>query len=378
MNSVALAASVMMCLGPTHPPARPASIAAAVAASGGTFDRNRNDFDILLTAVQAAGLVSALADPAANLTVFAPTDGAFIRTARDLGYTGQSEAGAWQFLVGALTDLGGGDPIPILTNILKYHVVGQQLNVLQLWPLGRTDEEIPTLLDGANLRYFNGEIIDAEPEIANPHLAPPYNLVTGNGIIHGINRVLLPVNLPGGLIDREPAPNTLASFIAGSGTAFDTNGSDYDLLLRALITADLFETVGDLSLNVTLFAPNDAAFVRTAQDLGYAAADEEGAWNFLVGALTTLGGGNPVPVLSNILLYHVSPTRLSTPQIYLRDARNQPIATLLSGAAIEPSRGTLIDADPEIPDARLIVPRDVWTRNGTIQTVDRVLIPVDL
>jgi uncharacterized surface protein with fasciclin (FAS1) repeats len=77
MNSVALAASVMMCLGPTHPhpPAQPASIAAAVAASGGTFDRNRNDFDILLTAVQAAGLVNALGDPAANLTVFAPTDG---------------------------------------------------------------------------------------------------------------------------------------------------------------------------------------------------------------------------------------------------------------------------------------------------------------
>lgn len=77
MNSVALAASVTMCLGPTHPhpPAQPASIAAAVAASGGTFDRNRNDFDILLTAVQAAGLVNALGDPAANLTVFAPTDG---------------------------------------------------------------------------------------------------------------------------------------------------------------------------------------------------------------------------------------------------------------------------------------------------------------
>ena len=371
MNSVALAASVMMCLGPTHPPAQPASIAAAVAASGGSFDRNRNDFDILLTAAQAAGLVNALGDPAANLTVFAPTDGAFIRTARDLGYTGQSEAGAWQFLVGALTDLGGGDPIPLLTNILKYHVVGQRLNVLQLWPLGRTDEEIPTLLEGASLRYYNGEIIDAEPEITNPHLAPPYNLVTGNGIIHGINRVLLPVNLPGGLIDREPAPDTLASFVAGSGTSFDTNGSDYDLLLRALITADLFETVGDLNLNVTLFAPNDAAFIRTARDLGYTAADEEGAWNFLVGALTTLGSGDPVPVLTNILLYHVSPQRLSTPQIYLRDARNQPIATLLSGATFEPSRGTLIDADPDVPDARLIGPRDVWTRNGTIQAVDR-------
>jgi hypothetical protein len=30
--------------------------------------------------------------------VFAPNDAAFLRTARDLGYNGSSESGAWNFL----------------------------------------------------------------------------------------------------------------------------------------------------------------------------------------------------------------------------------------------------------------------------------------
>ena len=39
-----------------------------------------------------AGLVDALADPHAALTVFAPTDAAFVSLARDLGFTGTTEA----------------------------------------------------------------------------------------------------------------------------------------------------------------------------------------------------------------------------------------------------------------------------------------------
>ncbi len=54
------------------------SIADAVAKSGGEFDQNENDFDILLNAVIAANLVDALAASGADLTVFAPTDKAFI------------------------------------------------------------------------------------------------------------------------------------------------------------------------------------------------------------------------------------------------------------------------------------------------------------
>ncbi len=59
-----------------------------VSQSGGTFDTDYFDYDILLNAVITAELVDALADDTADLTVFAPNDLAFVRLARDLGYTG--------------------------------------------------------------------------------------------------------------------------------------------------------------------------------------------------------------------------------------------------------------------------------------------------
>ena len=48
------------------------TITELVAKSGGEFDRNTRDFDILLNAVLAAGLEDALAEPNADLTVFGP------------------------------------------------------------------------------------------------------------------------------------------------------------------------------------------------------------------------------------------------------------------------------------------------------------------
>ena len=64
------------------------TITEIVAASGGKFDKNDRDFDILLNAVLAAELDGALADPNADLTVFAPNDRSFIRLAQSLGYRG--------------------------------------------------------------------------------------------------------------------------------------------------------------------------------------------------------------------------------------------------------------------------------------------------
>ena len=118
------------------PAANANTITDIVAASGGEFDKNRNDYDILLTAVITAGLAETLADPDAGFTVFAPNDRSFIRLARDLGFRGRSEQGAWEFLVAALTDLGGGNPIPVLESILLYHVVPAPVNVFGFFIAG--------------------------------------------------------------------------------------------------------------------------------------------------------------------------------------------------------------------------------------------------
>lgn len=163
-----------------------------VVASGGDFDDRGRDFDILLNAVVAADLAGALADTDASYTVFAPNDAAFIRTARDLGFTGTDEAGAWAFLVEAFTALGGGDPIPLLTEVLLYHVAPEKLNVLQVLLGGPIDT-----LQGEQIRPRFLSLRDKEPDLRNPRLVlRGLNIRADNGIIHTINRVLIPVDLP--------------------------------------------------------------------------------------------------------------------------------------------------------------------------------------
>jgi hypothetical protein len=39
-------------------------------------------------------------------------------------------------------------------------------------------------------------LIDNDPSIADPLLIAPINLRASNGIIHGVSRVLLPIDLP--------------------------------------------------------------------------------------------------------------------------------------------------------------------------------------
>lgn len=163
-----------------------------VARSGSGFDGNGTDFDLLIQAVTTAGLGGALSDPDVSLTVLAPNDAAFVRTARSLGYGGTSESGAWSFLVSALTSIGGGDPIPVLGAILKYHVVPERLTAQRI--VDRTS--LPTLADTrVGVRFVR--FVDREPDLPDPRLnVHVYNVAATNGVIHGITGVLLPVNLP--------------------------------------------------------------------------------------------------------------------------------------------------------------------------------------
>jgi uncharacterized surface protein with fasciclin (FAS1) repeats len=167
--------------------------------------------------------------------------------------------------------------------------------------------------------------------------------------------------------------NTLNDIVDRSGGGFDSSLADFDVLNAAIDTAGLDGALGDPSAKLTVFAPRDSAFVRLAKDLGFAGGDEAAAWDYLVGALTGLGGGDPIPVLTDVLLYHVAPWQLFSDQVLAR----KQINTLLGANIGVRSPNILKDLEPDIPNARIIAV-DIRAANGVAHVIDRVLLPVDL
>jgi len=125
-----------------------------------------NGFETLVTALQAAELVGALASPNGPFTVFAPTDEAFDNLPDDL--------------VGCLLN-----DIPVLTDILLYHVAEGKVLASQL----SDGQEISTLLDGGEVTVdirSNGDVL------INDAMVLTTDVKASNGVVHVINQVLVP------------------------------------------------------------------------------------------------------------------------------------------------------------------------------------------
>ena len=141
------------------------------------FDTNPADFDILREAVIATGLDGKL-DGRRQLTVFAPTDQAFL----DLTGTA-TEADAFN----AAAALG----LPAVKQVLKYHVAPGRRAAKQVV----NSKRIPTLLQNSFLTKARGsaELTDATGRTIT--IAAPNAAKASNGIIHVIDGVLLPFEL---------------------------------------------------------------------------------------------------------------------------------------------------------------------------------------
>jgi serralysin len=335
-----------------------------------TIASGSDDFNLLVKALSAAGLVETVTG-LTDVTVFAPTDAAFTQLAVDLGFTGDTsdEDAVFGAIVAALTDLGGGDPIPLLTDVLLYHVSAGAKTEAEITAAGSVD----TLL-GASFGADGTALIDNEPDIANPSIVIA-DIDGSNGTIQAIDRVLLPIDIPGNSVEppEEPVLPTLTGLVAASGGVFDEDRSDFDLLLNAVQAAGLAGALDAEGADLTVFAPNDAAFVGLAQTLGYGGEDEAGSFGFIVDALTLFsGGGDPIPLLTDILLYHVAPGTLNADAVLGADA----IPTLL-GPSLGVDGATLVDADPDLANPGIIA-TNLEASNGIAHVLDGVLLPVDV
>lgn len=327
-----------------------------------------DDFNILVQALTAANLVDAVRS-SDDITVFAPTDAAFTVLAVDLGFDGDAsdEGAVFGFIASALAGLApDGDPIPLLTDILLYHVSPGAKTASEV----DAADQVTTLLAGATFGSEGTELVDNEPDVANPNIVIE-DIGAANGTIQAIDRVLLPIDIPGNDAPEPDLP-TLAGIVAASGGTFDQDGTDFDLLLTAVQTAGLVGALDDPDADLTVFAPNDAAFVGLSQALGFEGSDEGEAFAYLVEALTLLGGGDPIPLLTEVLTYHVSPTALGSD-----DVLSATEIDTLQGGTLGVDGASLVDADPDVPNPNLIA-TDIQAANGIVHVLDGVLLPADL
>ncbi|MCF7567423.1 fasciclin domain-containing protein [Sabulilitoribacter arenilitoris] len=122
------------------------------------------DHKTLVAAVQAAQVENALVN-VGPLTVFAPTDDAFAALPE-----------------GTVENLVKPENKATLADILKYHVTPGNLNENILTKLKK--------LGQANNQYVKVEVIDGKPVIGGANIIA--SVKAGNGIVHVIDKVLLP------------------------------------------------------------------------------------------------------------------------------------------------------------------------------------------
>ncbi|MEC8195537.1 MAG: fasciclin domain-containing protein [Pseudomonadota bacterium] len=339
------------------------AVGSSLPTSGGTLSAVA-DFEILARALDAAGL-SATVGGLSDFTLFAPTDAAFADLAVTLGFSGDTDDPDAVFgaIAGALSGLASdGDPIPLLTDILLYHVSGAESDAAGL----KADGPVATLLTDASVEVTGNTVVDGDPNFQNADIISP-DVDAGMGTSQVIDQVLLPLDTP-----AESDPGTLLDVLKESGGSFDDDTTDFDMLLAALQATGLDAAADEPDADLTVFAPNDAAFVSLAQSLGYDGEDEEGAFQAIVDAAGVLRPEDPLSFVSDVLTYHISPGEQDSTAVLGADS----IDTLF-GSELGVDGASLVDADPDAEDAEIIA-TDIGASNGVAHVIDEVLRPLDL
>ncbi|MHA7871341.1 MAG: fasciclin domain-containing protein [Hyphococcus sp.] len=176
----------------------PANTLLDIALSNPDINEDGNgDFNILAAALGLfPGLVEAAGDPSASLTVFAPTDEAFLNLANALNPAVGSDEGAAVATLASVSALlsPADDPAAFLKAVLTYHIAGGALTGADVIAA----DEIATLF-GKAIEPDGLTLGDADDDFADPNVINPAGaengIVAENGILHVIDNVLLPFDI---------------------------------------------------------------------------------------------------------------------------------------------------------------------------------------
>ena len=255
----------------------------------------------LVAAVVQADLLTTL-QGTGPFTLFAPTDQAFTAANIDLEALDTPEGKV------------------ALRDILLYHVVSTEVPASAV-----TDCMSADAANGQPLSFTVGSTV-----MVNDANVVATDVVTSNGLIHVIDKVLTPSDTP------RDIPRTAQC----TGV--------HDSLVAGVIQAELLETLQGTG-PFTLFAPTDQAFTDAGIDLA---------------ALNTPEGK---ATLTDILLYHVVAGEV--PSSAVTECMS---ATAVNGQPLSFTVGTSV----MVNDAT-VTTADVATSNGVIHVIDKVLTPTE-
>ncbi|HPT32981.1 MAG TPA: fasciclin domain-containing protein, partial [Prolixibacteraceae bacterium] len=128
-----------------------------------------------LTRVPA--LLNAAVSSTANLTVFAPTDAAFNELYKALGVTGVNDI-----------------DLPTLTAVLQHHIISAPTTATgRVFSRDLVTGNVPALSGSLNINAGSGTVTSGKGVVANiSSNAALVNVLGTNGVVHTINKVLLP------------------------------------------------------------------------------------------------------------------------------------------------------------------------------------------
>jgi transforming growth factor-beta-induced protein len=259
------------------------------------------NFSILVSALAKADLVDVL-NGEGSFTVFAPTNAAFNQLFTQLGVSGINDLSA-----------------EALTPILLYHVLGEEKKAAML-STGYYSTLSPAQGNYASLKIMTegGVKINKETSVTAA------DADVRNGVIHVIDKVLLPPTVVGAAIAND----------------------NFSILVQAVVKAGLVETLNGNG-PFTIFAPTNTAFQALFTQLG-------------ISGVADLTAEQLIPILT----YHVVSGNVRS--------------TDLAAGSVETLNGSInitLSPAPAINSSSDIVATDVQAVNGVIHVIDEVLLP---